>query len=197
MAYNNKTALIKWVAILSMTIDHIGYYLVPSLLFLRVIGRIAFPCFLYTTVKGVKETRDFRKYLLRLVLTGVISMPITAQTGNVFNILFTLALFALSIKDYRFILPAIFLVQFTEYGLYGLMMGWTIYLLAEKHAGAGKALFLLVNALQFPSLQAFAAFALIPLLLPVPFPIRPLPKWAGYAYYPIHQVVLMLIARLM
>ena len=113
MAYNNKTALIKWIAILTMTIDHIGYYLFPSLLFLRVVGRIAFPCFLYTTVQGVRETRDFRKYLLRLVLTGLISMPITAQTGNVFNILFTLALFALSIKDYRFILPAIFLVQFT------------------------------------------------------------------------------------
>ena len=197
MAYNNKTALIKWIAILTMTIDHIGYYLFPSLLFLRVVGRIAFPCFLYTTVKGVRETRDFRKYLLRLVLTGLISMPITAQTGNVFNILFTLALFALSIKDYRFILPAIFLVQFTEYGLYGFLMGWTIYVLSEKHVAAGIALFLLVNALQFPSLQALAAVALIPMLLPVDFQIRPLPKWAGYAYYPIHQVILMLIARLM
>ena len=197
MAYNNKTALIKWIAILTMTIDHIGYYLFPSLLFLRVVGRIAFPCFLYTTVKGVRETRDFRKYLLRLVLTGVISMPITAQTGNVFNILFTLALFALSIKDYRFILPAIFLAQFTEYGLYGYLMGWTIYVLAEKQVGAGIVLFLLVNALQFPSLQGFAALAFIPLLLPVTFPVRPLPKWAGYAYYPIHQVVLIFIARLM
>lgn len=196
MGYNNKTALIKWVAILTMTIDHIGYYLFPSLLFLRIVGRIAFPCFLYTTVKGVGETRDFRKYLLRLVLTGIISMPITAQTGNVFNILFSLALFALSVKDYRFILPAVFLVHFTEYGLYGLMMGWAVYVLSEKHTGAGIALFLLVNALQFPSLQVFAALALIPLLLPVGFPIRPLPKWAGYAYYPIHQVVLMLIARL-
>jgi hypothetical protein len=197
MAYNNKTALIKWIAVITMTIDHIGYYLFPSFLFLRVIGRIAFPCFLYTTVKGVKETRDFRKYLLRLVLTGVVSMPITAQTGNFFNILFTLALFALSIKDYRFILPAILLVHFTEYGLYGFLMGWTIYVLSEKHAGAGIALFLLVNALQFPSLQGFAAMALIPMLAPVTIAVRPLPKWAGYAYYPLHQIVLMLIARLM
>lgn len=197
MAYNNKTALIKWIAILTMTVDHIGYYLFPSLLFLRVVGRVAFPCFLYTTVKGVSETRNFRKYLLRMLLTGVISMPITAQTGNVFNILFTLALFSLSIKDYRFILPASFLVQFTEYGLYGLLMGWTIYVLSEKHTEAGIALFLLVNVLRFPSLQGFAALALIPLLLPVPFPIRPLPKWAGYAYYPIHQILLMLIAKLM
>ena len=180
--YNNKTALIKWIAILTMTIDHIGYYLFPSLLFLRVVGRIAFPCFLYTTVQGVRETHDFRKYLLRLVVTGLVSMPITAQTGNVFNILFTLALFALSIKDYRFILPAIFLVQFTEYGLYGFLMGWTIYVLSEKNVQAGIVLFLLVNALQFPSLQGFAAWAFIPLLLPVTFPVRPLPKWAGYAY---------------
>ncbi|HBQ62264.1 MAG TPA: hypothetical protein DD651_01930, partial [Trichococcus sp.] len=86
---------------------------------------------------------------------------------------------------------------FTEYGLYGFLMGWTIYVLAEKQVGAGIVLFLLVNALQFPSLQGFAALAFIPLLLPVTFPVRPLPKWAGYAYYPIHQVVLIFIARLM
>ena len=83
MAYNNKTALIKWIAILTMSIDHIGYYLFPSLLFLRVGVRIAFPCFLYTTVKGVRETRDFRKYLLRLVLTGVIIIAvITIASGR-------------------------------------------------------------------------------------------------------------------
>ncbi|CZR05104.1 TraX family protein [Trichococcus ilyis] len=197
MGYSNKTALIKWIAVITMTIDHIGYYLFPSFLFLRVIGRIAFPCFLYTTVKGVRETRDFRKYLLRLILTGVISMPITAQAGNAFNILFTLALFALSIKDCRLIVPAVFLVRFTEYGLYGFLMGWTIYLLSEKHFWAGVTLFLLVNALQFPSLQVFAALALIPMLAPVTIVVRPLPKWAGYAYYPIHQAVLMLLARLM
>lgn len=53
MAYNNKTALIKWIAILTMTIDHIGYYLFPSLLFLRVVGRIAFPCFfVYNRERG-------------------------------------------------------------------------------------------------------------------------------------------------
>ncbi|CZQ95114.1 trax [Trichococcus palustris] len=50
MEINQRTNAIKGLAIIRMTIDHIGYYLFPSFPFLRLVGRIAFPCFLYTTV---------------------------------------------------------------------------------------------------------------------------------------------------
>ncbi len=192
-----KTNAIKWLAIITMTIDHIGYYLFPSFTLLRLVGRIAFPCFLYTTVQGVKVTRDFRKYLLRMLITGLVSMPVTAMSGNYFNILFTLLLFALSMKDHRLILPAAALGYFTEYGIYGFLMGWSIYVMSEKNRGLGAGLFLLVNLLQLPSLQAFAFLAIIPMLLPLKVEMKPLPKWLGYAYYPLHQVLLIIIARLL
>lgn len=38
---------LKILAIITMTIDHIGYYLFPEYEWLRVIGRIAFPLFLF------------------------------------------------------------------------------------------------------------------------------------------------------
>ena len=38
---------LKVLAILSMVLDHIGYYLFPEILELRLIGRLAFPIFLF------------------------------------------------------------------------------------------------------------------------------------------------------
>ena len=38
---------LKILALITMLIDHIGYYLFPEILVLRLIGRIAFPTFLF------------------------------------------------------------------------------------------------------------------------------------------------------
>lgn len=38
---------LKILAILTMIIDHVGYYFFPEILWLRLIGRIAFPLFLF------------------------------------------------------------------------------------------------------------------------------------------------------
>ncbi|CZQ95122.1 Hypothetical protein Tpal_1844 [Trichococcus palustris] len=81
-----------------------------------------------------------------------------------------------------------FNILFTEYG---------IYVMSEKNMGIGAGLFLLVNLLKLPSLQAFPLLAIVPMLLPLKMEMKPLPKWLGYAYYPLHQVLLILIARLL
>mgnify|MGYP000885395299 CR=1 FL=1 len=47
---------LKVLAILSMVLDHIGYYLFPEILELRLIGRLAFPIFLFL----VGFNRSFR-----------------------------------------------------------------------------------------------------------------------------------------
>lgn len=38
---------LKVVAILTMIVDHLGYYLFPEVLEFRLIGRVAFPLFLF------------------------------------------------------------------------------------------------------------------------------------------------------
>ena len=44
-APNTDHGLIQVVAIVTMVIDHVGAIFFPGLMFLRVIGRIAFPLF--------------------------------------------------------------------------------------------------------------------------------------------------------
>lgn len=64
--------IIKLIAILTMTIDHVNdiFYHLPLL---NIIGRIAFPLFCFQVVVGYSKTRDLKKYLLRLFLFAIIS----------------------------------------------------------------------------------------------------------------------------
>ncbi|MFH0897541.1 MAG: TraX family protein [Candidatus Bathyarchaeota archaeon] len=54
--------ILKWIAIISMTIDHLGAIIYPDYLLLRVIGRLAFPIFSYLLVLGVGSTRSKGHY---------------------------------------------------------------------------------------------------------------------------------------
>lgn len=56
---NENTNFLKLIGIITMLIDHIGCILFPKVLLFRVIGRIAFPIFTYTTYLGYKHTKNF------------------------------------------------------------------------------------------------------------------------------------------
>lgn len=64
--------ILKVVALLTMTIDHIGYMLQDYNIArdvgdaFRVVGRLALPLFCFMIVEGVLKTRNFKKYCLRL-----------------------------------------------------------------------------------------------------------------------------------
>ena len=45
-----------------MTIDHIGAMLFPQAVWLRVIGRLAFPLFSYCIAEGCRYTRNKARY---------------------------------------------------------------------------------------------------------------------------------------
>lgn len=102
-------AQLKYIAFFSMLIDHVnkaliypyldgGIMLKVSNLF-DIIGRIAFPIFIYFLVEGFFKTRNRKKYLQNLLVFGVISeVPFDLfTTGQIFepnwnNIMFTLAM---------------------------------------------------------------------------------------------------------
>ena len=43
---------LKLIALITMTIDHIGYILLPQYRILRIIGRLAFPIYAYMIAVG-------------------------------------------------------------------------------------------------------------------------------------------------
>lgn len=68
---------LKCVAMLFMTIDHIGLYSIvtcdPFYAILRILGRIAAPVFLYLCVEGIRHTRSRWFYLKKLYVMGILS----------------------------------------------------------------------------------------------------------------------------
>ena len=54
--------------ILTMTIDHIGYFLFPQLLVFRVIGRIAFGLIAFLTSEGFSKTKNKKKYMYTILI---------------------------------------------------------------------------------------------------------------------------------
>ncbi len=76
---------LKWIAIITMLIDHIGAAILengfiqayPKLqtidFVLRLIGRIAFPIFCFQIIEGFAHTRNLRNYILRLFVFALLS----------------------------------------------------------------------------------------------------------------------------
>lgn len=68
---------LKLIAIISMTLDHIGYIFVPTdataYLALRGIGRVAFPIFCFLIVEGFHHTKSPVNYLVRLLIFAFLS----------------------------------------------------------------------------------------------------------------------------
>ena len=103
-------AQLKYIAFLSMLVDHVNKALIYPMLtgkgfldFLSdlfdIFGRIAFPLFMFFLVEGFFKTRNRLRYLLYLIVFGIISeIPFDlCQSAVIFqpysnNVMFTLAL---------------------------------------------------------------------------------------------------------
>lgn len=64
---------LKLIACITMLIDHIGALFFPSILMLRVIGRLSFPIYCFLLAEGAAHTKHAGRYALRLFVCAVIS----------------------------------------------------------------------------------------------------------------------------
>ena len=72
---------LRCVAAGTMFIDHIGVALFPGVLWLRCVGRLAFPMFAFFLAEGVRLTHSRKRYLQRLVLFALLAeLPFDRMT---------------------------------------------------------------------------------------------------------------------
>ncbi|MGB9666747.1 MAG: TraX family protein [Candidatus Cryosericum sp.] len=207
---------LKLVAILTMTIDHVGAILLPHVLWLRIIGRIAFPIFAYQLAAGYIHTHNLRRYILRLALWGLIAQPVYMIAFGVkpwtLNILATLLLgllamwgwdrrrwwavaLALGLSAPQLWLPAVG----PDYGLYGVLLCLVSYLFFQHRdqlALAHGTLHLVAGTLLWP-VQIYALASLPFILWPPRLRRWHVPGLFFYAYYPAHLAVLVLARSLL
>lgn len=67
---------LKILALITMTIDHVGVVLLPQYVILRVIGRLTYPIFAYMIAEGCFYTRSKKRYL-----GGIFALGLVCQLG--------------------------------------------------------------------------------------------------------------------
>jgi len=104
--------MIKWVAVLLMIMDHIGYYLgflIPEsvVICLRLIGRLSYPLFAYSIALGFLRTKNRKRYFVRMFLFAFFTQALLQATayfthsGTFINVLFTFSLAILFMASYE------------------------------------------------------------------------------------------------
>jgi len=209
--------LIKWIAIITMTVDHVGVLLYPEFTFLRLIGRLSFPLFAYLLILGLENTRNIRNYFIRLFIFALISqVPFFLALGygpfDALNIFFTLSSGLLFVhflkKGSVFALVPLFasLVLPFDYSIYGIAVIGSMYILT-RNTKLGVASLVMLNLLFLvPMSIQFLSIAAIPLILlhkNGSFKITKetteeatIPLWRKYffyVYYPLHLTLLYII----
>ena len=64
--------VLKIIAAISMTVDHVGVLLFPKIYVLRIVGRLAMPLFAWFIAEGMIRTRSPVRYFLRVFTLAVV-----------------------------------------------------------------------------------------------------------------------------
>ena len=216
--YKIDAAALKYIAIITMLIDHTAASLIGLVPFItenykimRSIGRIAFPIFAFLLVEGFYKTKDRKKYTKNMMIFALISeIPYNYMlTGKFFdlnyqNIYFTLTLGLLMMymleihKNFIFkiiivvttALIAEFIIK-SDYGIFGIIPIAVFYsTYNEKDKINNFLMYELAYAFEFNSLVHIAN-----ILLAFFYNGKrgKQNKYFFYAFYPGHLLVLMLI----
>ncbi len=70
---------LKIIAAILMVVDHIGYFLYPQYIILRILGRLSFPIFAFMIAEGCYHTRNKLRYF-----SGIFGLAVAYQVFNFF-----------------------------------------------------------------------------------------------------------------
>ena len=205
---------LKFIAIVAMTIDHVGAVFFPTAYILRFIGRLTLPIMAFLISEGYFHTRNKKKYFFRLLLFGLISqfpfsMAFSTSSGN---IMFTLALSVLDSQKFRFFkIPVvcclIFLTCFCDWPIFGIL--YVIFF--NRYRGDFRmqcvafSLISIAMMLVFASSYLMHPAGLYHLGVFMALPILSLyngerghdSRWLFYLFYPLHLLAISVFVYLL
>ncbi len=203
---------LKCIAIVSMALDHTGAVLYPSQIWLRCLGRIAFPIFCFLIVEGFFHTRDVRRYMGRLGVFALISeipydlafrgVPLEYAHQNVFfTLLIGIGMMVLLERNREWPVKAVILLLAmwlavlirSDYNFRGVLLIFVFYIFHESRwlaVTAGG----LWNFLYQGVIQKYGVLSVLPLALYNGERGRKM-KYFFYIFYPAHLLLLYGISR--
>ncbi len=214
---------LKILAMLFMTIDHIGYFLTtesPYYMILRSIGRLSFPIFLFLILEGYTHTHNKTKYIKGLYIFAFISIiPFYLCFGRIFNVFFTLGTVVLMLYvfekfsncAYNYILFLIFAyISFPfDWGLPAII---TVFFLRDKLYKTNilailLPIFLTISTFIYYSISSTIGVSTVILTLTIlgsmpilllyngelGFKLTGYKKYFMYIYYPLHLVIIKIL----
>lgn len=209
---------LKIIALIAMTIDHIGVQLLPQISLLRIIGRLAFPIFAYMIAEGCLHTRHRGHYLQTMASLAALCQAVyfLAMGSLYMSVLvsFSLSILLIYAIDFgrrggiRWAVPVLtlalifFLCEILprllpgtdyaiDYGFWGVMLPVFVYLgtsSKDKFALMAAGLILLNRSLG--GFQWWSLTSLIPLYFYNGTRGKKGLKYLFYIYYPAHLVVI-------
>ncbi len=211
---SQKREFLKYIAIITMCVDHIGAYIIPDYIWLQCIGRLAFPIYAYLIASGYDLTRNRNRYLLRLTILACLSQLGYAiyEPWYHLNVIFIFCLAVAALQCWElnckgkigavtigavvFIFSCFSLVIIGGYGIFG-FLAVISFRIIERHKISGIALFV-ITMTALPIINQTAWFMLLALLaLPViwyapdNFKYRITP-YVWRLFYPLHCFLLTL-----
>lgn len=215
---------LKIIAVIAMTLDHIGVQILTDCEILRIIGRIAYPVFAYMIAEGCRYTRNRARYLIMMAVSALICQLVYFFAMNSLSqcilVTFTLSIAliyafdnTMTKRDYasRIVALAQLVIVYliteilpvvlkntdfsVDYGFIGVMVPVFVYMGNTKM----QKLFFLFAALLILSvysggIQWFCLLALVLLAIYNGERGKMRMKYFFYVYYPAHLVVIYLIS---
>ncbi len=218
---------LKILALITMTIDHVGQTLFPEQPILCIIGRLAFPIFAYMIAEGCTYTKNRKRYLgLMAGLAFLCQLLYFFAEGSLYQcilVTFSLSIGIIYLIDYTLqkrsglgiillciLLMAIFFVTELlpeklphvnfkiDYDFWGVMVPVLIYLSKTRRGKLTMAAIgLVLVALSFGGIQWYSLISLVFLALYNGKRGKRNMKYLFYVYYPLHLVLIHLISRIM
>lgn len=211
---------LKLLALLTMTVDHIGVHLFPQYPILRIIGRLAFPIYAYCIAEGCVHTKNRKKYLMQMAGMALLCQLVYFfAMGSLFQcilVTFTLSILTIYAIDSgssvkaaaalcAVVLITVFLPQWlpntdfaVDYGLWGVLLPVAVYLSRERGQKLlCTAILLSLLALAYGGIQWLALLAIFPLSLYNGQRGSTRLKGLFYWYYPLHLVAIYGIGLLL